>query len=299
MRSSNVVRSLAELAARQHGVVNRDQLRSLGFSDSAIDRRSRSGSLHRLHAGVYAVGHPLVSQHGRWLAAVLACGEGAVLSGRSAAALHGLRRGRERLIEVMVTRPGGRKPAPGLVVHRHPTLAREETCVADAIPVTTPARTLLDLAAAVRGRELARAVERAEELGVFDLADVEGVIARHRGGRGTRRLRIAIASWTDEPLLRSELERRFLRLCARHGIPTPACNVTVRGYEADFVWWDEGLIVEIDGPHHFLRGVAERDHVRDADLLVEGFRTLRFTERRMVRAPREIGLTVLRALSAR
>ena len=276
MRGQSHERSIADTARRQYGVISRRQLRDIGLSADAIDRRLAAGRLHAIHRGVYAVGHTVLPREGRWLAAVLACGPGAALSGRAAAVLWGIRRGDPKP-EVSV--PGQRRPK-GIKVRRgiHPA----ETSVKDTIPVTTPARTLLDLAGQMTRDQLARAIDETEALRLFDLADLQRVLDRHRGQPGTRRLADAIAAWEEPPLLRSELERRFLTLCT--GLPDPICNGRVGPFEVDFHWPDHGLVVEIDGPHHFTRHAAERDRERDADLLVLGYRTLRFTQRGLPRA---------------
>jgi predicted transcriptional regulator of viral defense system len=166
-RNTTAIRTLfvepliAELAARQHGVVARRQLAELGLKPGAIARRVRAGRLHRVHASVYAVGHPLLGRHGRWMAATLACGEDAVLSHVAAAALWELRPSAAVYIDVSVRTAGGRG-RPGLRIHRVPSLTHAEVTRKDGIPVTTPARTLLDLAAGLPERELHRALDQAE-----------------------------------------------------------------------------------------------------------------------------------------
>ena len=262
------------------------------MSTQSIQRRVQAGRLHRLHPLVYAVGHRNVPREGRWLAAVLACGEGAVLSGPAAAALWALWRG---AAQVTVTIPtASPRNLTGVTVHRCPTLQDSETTTRTHIPVTTVARTLLDLAAH-HPRRLERAVERAEQERLFDLHEVEAVLERHRGQPGTRRLARAIADHRPGPLYRSDLERRFHALCDRHGLPRPVVNTTLRGYEVDFLWPEHGLVVEIDGPHHATRSRLAADHERDAVLLTEGFQTLRFTEAQLGGAP----ATVARVLSTR
>lgn len=292
MRTQGIDRSIAGLAERQFGVVFHDQLSVLGLSTQAVERRVLAGRLHRLHQLVYAVGHRNIPREGRWLAAVFACGPGAVLSGPSAAALWALWRG-DAQVTVTVPVASPRRHA-GVTVRRCPTMDEGETTTRRDIPVTTVARTLLDLAAH-HPRRLGRAVERAEQERVFDLREVEAVLDRHRGRPGTRRLCAAIAAWRPAPLLRSDLERRFHALCERHGLPRPQVNTTLLGYEVDFLWPDEGLIVEVDGPHHATPTKKAADGERDAILLVEGFRTLRFGEAQLASAP----ATVERALSRR
>ena len=240
MRAELVERRIAEAASRQYGVISRRQLRALGLSDAAIGRRVKAGRLHQIQRGVFSVGHTVVPRKGRWLAAVLACGPSAVLSGRPAAVLWGIRRGDPRA-EVTVPAEGGRAIG-GIKVRRCAALHPDETTTRDTIPVTTPARTLLSLAEQVTPDQLARAIDETEALRVFDLADVQRVLERHRGQPGTRRLEQAIAAWKEPPLLRSDLERRFLTLCA--DLPHPVCNGRVGPYEVDFHWPGHGLAVD-------------------------------------------------------
>ena len=161
MREESDEQRLAGLARRQHGVVARRQLLALGFSESAIARRVRAQRLHSVHAGVYAVGHPHVSRHGRWIAAVLACGPGAALGYATGAVAWSMRRGEPRLIEVVVPHATKRTRA-GLLIHRHPGLTPEDVTRERGIRVTTPARTILDYAAVATNRELAYALDQAE-----------------------------------------------------------------------------------------------------------------------------------------
>ena len=258
---------IAEIAARRHGVVSRAELAVLGLDRFAIARRVKGGRLHVVHRGVYAVGHPRLTGRGRWLAAVLACGEGAVLSHRSAAALWGLRPTAAAKVDVTVARESGWRTRGGIAVHR-PRLAAPATSV-DGIPVTTPGRTLLDLATVLQRRPLEKAAELAEALRL-DVA----IDPAHRGAR-----RLAAAMAHDLGFTtRSVLEDAFLDLCARHGIPRPLVNHVVAGYEVDFWWPDAALAVEVDGfEHHGTRAAFERDRQRDARLTTAGARVLRFS----------------------
>lgn len=281
--------AIAALARVQHGVISRAQLASLGLSPAAIKTRVRAGRLHRLHRGVYAVGHTRLSRSGRFMAAVLACGEGAVLSHRSAAALWGLYGEAPVRVDVTRTTTGGRAHS-GIAIHRTRRLADHERTTKDGIPVTTVARTLLDLADAV---PVEGAVARADRAELLDLDAVHRAIAGNPGRRGATRLLEAL----DAPILtRSELEDAFVALVRKAGIPEPQVNTRVAGLEVDFHWPDHKLVVEADG-HRYHRGVArqERDRQREAILARAGVRTHRFTHRQIVRGPGEVEAT-LRAL---
>jgi very-short-patch-repair endonuclease len=293
--SGSVNRVVAQLAARQHGLVTYEQLLRTGLGRGAIAWRVREGWLHRIHRGVYAVGHAVLTPEGRWLAAVLACGDGAVLSHRSAAALWGLRPSSARTVEVTVQRGGGRRRA-GIAVHR--PAAPVESAVERRIPVTSPARTLLDLAGVVDFASLRRAVERAEELRLFDLRAIEEVLAAHPGRRGRRALMAAVEHARDVTLTRSELERLFLELCEAHGLPRPLVNVQVEGLEVDFHWPHARLVVEADSRrHHGTAAAFERDRRRDERLVAAGWTVLRVTHRRLVSDAAGVADT-LRALLA-
>ena len=259
---------LARFAARRHGVVSRDELRAIGFSNTMINDRVESGRLHRLYRGVYAVGHTVIPRDGRLLAAVLACGDGAALSHRSAASLWGIRPSAAARIDVTVPRTSGFRSGSAIVVHR--PRRPPETTRLDGISVTTPGQTLADLATALPKRQLEKAAEMAEAARLPVVVPDE-----HPGAK-----RLAEAAAHDlETTTRSPLEDAFLELCDAWGIPRPRVNTIVEGYEVDFCWPDARLIVETDGfEHHGTRAAFERDRARDAALTVRGWRVLRFTE---------------------
>jgi hypothetical protein len=260
---------LADRARRQHSVVSGAQLHEMGFDDAAIRRRVLSGRLHRLHRGVYAVGHTVLNRHGRYLAATMACGRGAVLSHRSAAALWGIRPTDAARIDVTVSHTSGFRSTAAIVVHR--SRRPIEATTRDGIAVTTPGQTLADLATALPRRALEKAAEQAEALRLD--------MSIPAGHPGETRLREAMAHDLGSTT-RSPLEDAFLELCDAHGIPRPRVNTIVEGYEVDFCWPEERLIVETDGrAHHGTRAAFERDRARDARLTVLGWRVLRFTDR--------------------
>jgi very-short-patch-repair endonuclease/predicted transcriptional regulator of viral defense system len=293
--SAAVDRAAAELAIRQYGVISRSQLVALGLSDRAIARRVAAGRLHRLHHGVYAVGHTVLGPRGRWIAAVLACGPGAVLSHAAAGALWELRASEATIVDVTVPGSGGRQPRKGIRIHRARSLDGQTT-TKDGIPVTTPARTILDLAAKLDGRPLERLLDQAENVRLTDAASLDALARAHTGHKGAAKLRATLRD--HEPgttLTKSQLEERFLALCRGAGLPRPRVNDDVEGLEVDFVFTDDRLLVETDSwRHHKTREAFENDRRRDAIHAAAGYRTLRFTHRQITRDP----ATVTRALQA-
>jgi very-short-patch-repair endonuclease len=264
---------ISELAGRQHGVVTRAQLAALGARTAAIGRWARRGRLHRIHRGVYSVGHTVLTRSGTLIAAVLACGEDAVLSHRSAAELWRIG---PRSAHLEVTAPG-RRERPGIVVHA----GRVIPAVLEDIPVTTPARTLIDLADVLTRRGLERAIDEAEYLRL-DLKGLRPIPGR----RGAGALAALLEERRTESRTRSELEEMFLALCERHHLTRPRTNEHVEGYEVDFHWPEERLVVEVDGAQaHRTRKAFERDRLRDAELTAAGYRVMRFTQRRLEREP--------------
>ena len=290
---------LADLAARQHGVVSIRQLTGpLGYSPSAVSRAVRRGRLHRIHRGVYAVGHRRLSRHGGCLAAVLACGPESLLSHHSAAWLWGLWRGAPNPFEV--TTPVHRRPKPPIRVHRARGLRREDRALREGIPVTSVPRVLLDLAAVIRFDRLRRALERAEELGLFDLREVERLLARSGGHHGAEPLRRAAALYRSPAVVRSELERRFLALVLDAGLPRPATNFVVEGFELDAYWPAERFAVELDAfETHGSREAFERDRLRQEDLKLAGIEMTRVTDARLRREPKSVLERVSRLLEQR
>jgi very-short-patch-repair endonuclease len=229
------------------------------------------------------------------MAAVLACGDHAFLSHRSAAALWGIARGASARVDV--TAPIGRRGRPGIALHRFRGLHPDDEAEREGIPVTSVARTLLDLAEVVDSRRLGRAVEEAERLGLFDLRAIERVCERNGGRHGLRPLLAVVRSLQPAPETRSELERGFVDLCRRAQLPTPAVNALVAGYEVDAVWWDYGLAVELDGyAFHRTRAAFERDRTRDAALMLAGYRVLRITARRLEDDPDSVAETIRRLI---
>lgn len=273
--------AIAELAERQHGVVARAQLFALGLRRGAIDRRLKRKRLHRIHRGVYAVGYPRLQRAGWFMAAVLACGPGAVLSHRCAAAWWGLLDGWPTRVDVSVSRRlHGQN---GICVHVA-TIADDERTVHAGIPVTTVARTLLDLAAVVQRHELNRVLERAEALQLSDATPLIALMERHHGRRGLANLKAAMSEGLRPVVTRSELERRFLTFLDLAGLPRPETNVwlDVGGdwMEVDCVWREQGVIAELDSrAWHLTTEAFERDRERDRRALAAGWRPVRVTDR--------------------
>jgi len=298
-RSSPRDLGIAALAARQHGIVAHRQLLELGLGHQAIRYRAAIGRLHVIHGEVYAVGHPAVSPRGRLMAAVLACGPGALLSHQSAAWLWEL--APPPGSDIDVTAPRALRGRPGIVVHRVRRLDPRNSALRDGIPATTVSRTLLDLAEVCHQSALRRACERAERLRLFDLRELEELCRRSRGRRGLRPLRELLASLTEAaPPTRSELERTFLGHCRAAGLPAPAVNVRVAGLEVDCLWLGQRLVVELDGyAFHGDRAAFERDRIRDATLQLAGFRVLRVTYRRLGCEPEAVMGSVRALLAGR
>jgi hypothetical protein len=281
--------AIADLARRQHGVVARTQLIELGLGPDAIDWRVRRSRLHRVHRAVYAVGHLSLARNARFMAAVLACGEGAALSHFSAAVLW-------RILDVEgaihVTAEKERR-CTGVVVHRAPL--EGERLRRYGIVVTTPARTIVDLADVVsRRRTLERAVDEAQYLGL----DWRPAAPR-QGRKGSGLLSSVLAD--HEPgstRTRSELEEIFLVLCDSRGFPRPEVNVGIEGYECDFVWREQRVIVETDGEAaHSTNRARQRDPVKDADLQIAGWRLLRSSSLRLFREPGAVADQLARLLA--
>ena len=267
--------TLADLARRQWGVVTRAQLTELGVRDRGIADWVRSGRLQRLYRGIYAVGHDRLRLEGRWLAAVLACGPGAVLSHRDAAVLLDLRQNNSAYIDVTVPSRNGRKRQAGIRVHRSGGLRPDEVTVKNGIPVTTVARTLLDLADVLDGQALRRVITEAEYLNLFDLAAINAVVQNNPGRRGAK---LIGAVGGAGHRTRSKLEDRFLALLERHRVEEPESGVWVEGYETDFAWTRAGLVVELDGfAAHKTRATFDADRLRDRRLWRAGLRTMRLT----------------------
>jgi hypothetical protein len=286
---------MAKIATRQHGVVSLGQLRRAGLSETTVRRHVARGSLHRVHRGVYAVGHPALSAEGRWLAAVLAVGGGpnaetgsvldywgAVVSHGSAACLWGLLPVTDHPADVSVPGDGGRAKRRGVRVHRSQTLVVGDVTLRRGIPVTRPARTIADLrrataegwAGAIPARELRKAIRQANVLA------------------------LPIEESDTDPT-RGDLEGNFLRLCARHRIPSPEINVRIGPYLVDFLWRDRRLVVETDSYlHHRGKAAFREDRGRSLALKRLGYEALRLSEQQVNEEPDQVAETLSIALGA-
>lgn len=276
-----------DLAVRQHGLATRGQLLAGGIDAALIARRIETGRLRVMHRGVYLVG-PMETPLARELAATLACGPGAVLWDRSAAHVWRLTPAEERPHPVQVAiREGQRRSRPGIDVRRIATIEARDITRVQGIPVTTPARTLFDLAAhrggEVRTATLERATAEAIARGLATMADLLGMARRQAGRTGVGRFRTVLQVASDGPAFtRSQAEDLFLDLVCRAGIPTPKVNVRVAGHEVDFYWPDRRLAVEVDGhAFHVSPRSFERDRRRDAELDAAGIRVVRVTWRQL------------------
>jgi predicted transcriptional regulator of viral defense system len=298
--------AVAELAARQHGVVGLHQLGQLGLSARAAQLRADSGRLHRIHHCVYSlVPLTLLGRNARFMAAVLACGPEAALSYRCAAALHEIRSTARTNIDVTIPSRSPRKHA-GVDVHRSTTLTPADVAVAHGIPCTTVARTLLDLAQVIKGRPLERALDQAEILQLLDLDALLDQIERNKARPAAKRLRAVLDQhYIGSTPTWSELEEAFLAACRRAGLPMPDVNALVDPGDADptairvdFIWRDERVIVETDGHRtHSTRQAFEEDRLRDQRLAVAGWIVIRITWHQLTQRPSEVTDRIARLLS--
>jgi very-short-patch-repair endonuclease len=278
-RLRTVDADIAALATRQYGVVSRAQLIEIGLSTDAIDRRVARGWLRPIYRGVYAVGHERIPREARWLAAVLAAASGAALSHRAAASLWGIRpySGRPQ-----VTVPPGARVRPGVIARRS-SLQPDEITEERGIPVTTVARTLIDLASVLTDDQLEKAIREAEFLRLFDLTELTRLLDRHPRRKGTAALRNAISQASDaRNRTRSDLEDRFISLVSKANLPTPELNGTLEldamTIEPDAIWRDRKLIVELDSwGAHGTQSAFESDRERDLALAAAGWVSVRIT----------------------
>lgn len=290
-------RGIARVAERQHGLISLDQLQGMGMAEATVHKRAESGSLHRVRSGVYAVGYLGMDLNQRRMSAVLACGPKAVLSHRSAAALWGIRDDDRASIDVTAPNRRGRIPED-IDAHRDHCLLGADRTTLDGIPCTSLARTLLDLAAVVPVWELRKALSEAEVLRLLDHTSFRGLIRRSRGRRGVARLRMLLDEiHPDTKRTRSELERLFLRMCTRAGLPRPEVNVSLDvgngSLKPDFLWRSAGLIVEADSRRfHDTHSAFQHDRRREQRLQLAGWRVSRCTWEQVEREPRRLAETI-------
>lgn len=287
---------LGDLATRQYGVVSTRQLVALGFAERTIREWSRSGRLHPLHQGVFAVGHRRLTWHGRCWAAVLGAEANetdevvwpAVASHSSATYLWGLYRYAPERIDV--TAPIRRRAKRLFRVHFSSILEPEDRWEREGIPVTSVPRTLLDLAIRARPDQLDRLLERAEELELLDLVAIETLLARAGGHRGRGRLGRALALYRPDPTFtRSRFEKSFRRRVRAAGLPGPSMNFNVAGFELDAYWPELRFAVELDlFETHGTRAAFERDRLRQEELKLIGIEMIRVTKPRLDQEPEAV-----------
>jgi very-short-patch-repair endonuclease len=273
-------RAIGALAERQHRVVSRAQLLELGLNRGAITHRIELGRLRPVHRGVYRIG--LLSGDGRRMAAVLACGPGAVLSHLSAAALWGIHQSGR----IEVTTPASRRGPRGVTVHRSP-LRDDERTTHRGIPTTTVPRTLLDLSAVVCPDDLRSALRQSEQLRLTDPLSLIDLAERYPRRPGLAAIRALLREASiGARVIRSELEERFQAFLLNAGLPLPQTNQRIEGYEVDCVWPDQRLIVELDGHStHSHTRAFEGDRFRDRRLQAAGWHVIRVTWRQLHEEP--------------
>jgi Protein of unknown function (DUF559) len=276
-----------ELARRQHGVVARWQLLALGFNPREIEHRLARGRLHLAMRGVYAVGWPQLTTQRRWMAAVLACGKGAALSHRSAAALWGIAKEARGCIDVSVKRRCELR-RPGMRIRGRPTLRPEDIVVEDGIPVTGIAQTLVDLASELDEIAVERAVNEADKRNLIDPETLRGRLDAYAGQPGAPALRQLLDKRTFR-LSDSDLEVLFRPIAASAGLPPPLTKEKVNGWEVDFYWPGLGLIVETDGlRYHRTASTQSRDARRDRAHVLAEMTSLRFTHYEVKHEPARV-----------
>jgi predicted transcriptional regulator of viral defense system len=294
---------IAALATRQHGVFSLNQLRDLGLATATVRHRAADGRLHRLYRGIYSLVPPkLLKREGRWMAAVLAAGPGAVLSHRDAAAIHELLSNNRVNIEVTV--PGRTKRChPGVDTHRSAALTDADVTVVENIPCTTIARTLFDLADVIDRRRHERAFDQAEIEEVLDMRAIDDQLRRNPTRSAANKVRALLEEhYIGSTPTESEIEEGFLALCRRFGLPQPEVQQWLYlpdggpPIRADFLWREQCVVVETDGDkYHRTKQALRRDARKDQRLIVHGLRPIRTGWRQIFRRPEELAAT-LRAL---
>jgi very-short-patch-repair endonuclease len=266
-----------------------------GLKHSAIGRRFENGALHRWHRGVYLVGHQALPRFARERAALLACGDGAVVSHSSAAVLWRMAP-ESPISDVHVTVIGRKcRSRSGLRAHRMKTLDPRDLRWIDGLPVTSPARTLLDLAA-IRYPDLERAFADAHAQRLIKPGELVAAIERAGPRRGVRALR-ALISDNETGFTRSKAERLLRRLIRQANLPEPRFNVPFRQYELDAVWPEHRIVLEVDGyNYHGHRAQFESDRRKDMALMAAGYRVIRVTWRQLCNEPLAVVAVIATAL---
>jgi very-short-patch-repair endonuclease len=294
---------IARICHDQHGLITLEQLEAHGLTVQAVHERLMAGRLHRIHQRVYSLTPGVMTERGRFMAAVLACGPDAVLSHRSAAYLWGIVDDWKEPIDVTAPNRRGRSPA-GVAAHRDGSLQPIDKVTVYGIPCTSLARTLLDYAGVVPDWELRKAVAQAEVLGVLDPKAMRSVLRRGRRRRGVARLRLILDALHPETRrTRSELERLFLAMCIRAGLAQPEVNIWLdipggNPLQADFLWRDARLIIEADSREfHDTASAFEYDRKREQRFQSVGWRVSRCTWSQVEHEPRRLATTIRALLS--
>ncbi|MGZ4246637.1 MAG: DUF559 domain-containing protein [Solirubrobacteraceae bacterium] len=290
-------RAIARIAATHAGAITHAELVAAGLGPDAIDHRVNSGLLHRRHHGVYILGHLALAPRADEAAALLACGPGATLSHRSAAAFWGLAEPDPELTDV--TLPGRRcRAKAGIRLHRVRQLHRLDVRAVERLLVTAPARTVLDFAATATPDELELAVAAGFRRRVLTASSLEAALGRAPRRRGAAALRTFNAGQAGPAFTRSEAERRLLSLVRQAALPEPLVNARVCGFEVDFYWPASGLVVEVDGrTYHGDQKAFEQDRSRDQVLVAAGLRVIRVTWRQMSQNPLAVVARIAQAMT--
>jgi very-short-patch-repair endonuclease len=286
---------VVEVAALQHGLVTRGQLVALGFSAKAIEHRVRGGLLHRVHRGVFAVGHGSLSEAADHAAALLYAGDDTVISHDSAAAVWGLASSPSFVAITMIGRHA--RGQPNLHVHEVSVLDIRDVRLHQGFPVTAPARTLIDCAT---NPTIDRMLNEARALRLVADKDIHQAIARCPGRTGVAGMRALLEAEADSGFTRSEAERRLKRLVEEAEIERPIFNQPLLGYKPDALWPRQRVILEVDGyGFHGHRQAFERDRARDARLVAAGYVVIRVTWRQLTQRPSFVAATIARTLARR
>ena len=287
---------IAQIADAQRGRVNRHQLRSAGITTSMIHTRVAGGRLYRLHQGVYVVGHRTPVELGRETAAALTCHPNCFLSHSSAAGIWGLR-AQDAALPVELTVLRDARP-PGILIHRTSQLTAADVRTYKRLPITSPARTLLDMATTLGERELERALDEALIMRLVRPAQIQEVLTRMPRRAGAPKLKALLDDRRHTTVTRSQAEEYFLELIRNAGLPQPETNVRLHRFTVDFLWRAERVVVEIDGyQFHYSRSAFERDRRKDLVLDQAGLHVLRFTWSQMREKPLPVIATVARSLA--
>ena len=283
-----------KLARRDHNVVTYNELRELGFSKSSIEHRIATGRLHPKAKGVYAVGSPELTPEGRCMVAIKSCGEGSALSDLSAAVHYGVWKRRPSRIHVTV--PASRNPKlEGVHVHRR---TQFEVIRWKGVPITTIEDTIIDCTPILSRDDVEHLINQADIRGLTDPEKLRRAAARARRRPGARTLRRIIDIATFQ-FTRSQLERVFIPLAIRAGLPRPLTAQIVNGEEVDFYWPELGLVVETDGlTYHRTPQQQAKDLARDQKHVASGLTCCRFSHGQIRYEPKRV-LAVLRAIAER